>query len=150
MEHSTRITDTVTTRISTEAASITTTLVPPIHRDTFLSHHFDLHAKLFERRLHAEMKTLCPDFESGYWNYINLSNGGCYLVPTTQPSYRIKFRFTRTPEEFDADTTGILATLFTLRSLHRQFPHLERYSNRRRWLMAYASEIPVTQLMIHH
>ena len=101
---------------------IVASVVPENQRLDFLPRHFGKHMMLVERQIYHQFSNLCPQYQGGYWEFFDLSNGGCYLAPG-QTSYQL----THPGGHFDAtvsgDAAGIVATLYTFSTLSFHFEH---------------------------
>jgi Antirestriction protein len=106
---------------------IVATLVPEAARLAFLPRHFGRQMLVFEQTLYTQMSQLCADYSGSYWDFYDLSNGGCYLAPSAG-SYRIAVAGNYFEGILTADAAGITATLFTMNALSFRFPQCERLS----------------------
>ena len=123
-----------------EQLAIAATLVPESARLQFLPRHFDFYGIVFERQLYAQMRDLCEDYSGGLWNFFELGNGGCYLAPSRQQGYRLIGNGNGFDGTVDAETAGIIATLFALSHLSFRFPSVEVFAERFHQLRDFASE----------
>ena len=65
------------------SARITASLVPGERRMDFLPQHFGERAMIkFEMSVYDWMGSLCPTYRGGFWNCVELSNGGAFLYPS--------------------------------------------------------------------
>jgi Antirestriction protein len=110
--------------------NIVASLIPEGERLEFLPRHFGLHMMVFERALYGQLRMLCSDYDGGFWDFYDLSNGGCYLAPSRPNGYRIIVSGNGFEGNLDADSTGIVATLFALSHSSMKFPQVERYAER--------------------
>jgi len=113
-----------------EQAAIVATLVPEHQRLAFLPRHFDTHMMVFERQLYSQLRHLCADYDGGWWNFYDLSNGGCYLAPSGAELYRISVSGNGFEGSLSADAAGITATLFAMNTLTFRFPRLAQHAER--------------------
>ena len=74
--------DTISTKI--EAREI-----PNLERLQILPRHFGRHTLTVEYAVYAFMRKLSNQYTGGYWNYLDLSNGGFYMAPTRDTSFEI-------------------------------------------------------------
>jgi hypothetical protein len=111
-------------------SGIVATLVPEAQRLSFLPRHFGRQMMIFEQDLYTHMSQLCADYTGGYWNFYDLSNGGCYLAPSDGQSYRLSVSGNGFEGRLSADAAGITATLFAMNTLAFRYPHLEQHSER--------------------
>jgi hypothetical protein len=63
------------------------------------------------------MARLCPQYDGGFWNFVELSNGGAYLAPTGRDLYEMRVDGNGFADVVDADVAGIVATLFALNGM---------------------------------
>jgi hypothetical protein len=127
---------------------IVATLVPEAQRLQFLPRHFGSYMMVFERALYTQLHELCADYNGGFWNFYDLSNGGCYLAPSQPRGYRIIVSGNGFEGNLDAESAGIVATLFTLSHLSMSFPRVERYAERFYQLRDFACEYPDANLIL--
>jgi len=66
---------------SADHAQITATPVPDNYRLAFLPRHFPRYFMQTESAVFGHMSNLCSRYTGGYWEFFDLSNGGCYLAP---------------------------------------------------------------------
>jgi len=123
-------------------APITSTLVPDSARLRFMSRHFDFYGIVFERQIDAHMHYLCENYTRGGWSFFELGNGGCYLAPTHQQSYRLVVGGNGFDNTLDAETAGIVVTLFSLSHMSFRFPSVEVFPARFHQLRYFAGEHP--------
>lgn len=101
---------------------IVASLVPEGQRLDFLPRHFRAHMMLVERQIYHQFANLALHYRGGYWEFYDLSNGGCYLAPS-QDFYHL----VHPGMDFDAtvsgDAAGIVATLYTFSTLSVHFEH---------------------------
>jgi hypothetical protein len=64
--------------------------------------NFGRQMMIFEEDLYTNMSQLCADYTGSYWNFYDLSNGGCYLAPSGAESYRICVSIVRVSRPTDA------------------------------------------------
>lgn len=121
-------------------SGVLATLVPDAQRLDFLPRHFGRQMMTVEQHLYSRLSELSQDYTGGYWNFYDLSNGGCYLAPTAPE----RFRFVVEGNDFEgtlgSDAAGITATLFTLSELAFRFPHVEVLSTRFHQLRDFAAD----------
>ena len=127
-------------------SAVTAAPVPNTTRGTFLTRHFDTHAAIFERQVYSQLRQCCADYHGGHWEFYDLSNGGCYLAPTTAARYRLIVPGNRL--SLSADATGIIVTLFSLCRLSFRFPSVRVYVERFDQLRDFALEHPERRLIV--
>ena len=103
---------------SATAASISAVLVPDNRRLDFLPRHFGERAMLkFENSVYDWMGNLCSAYNGGYWNYMELSNGGAFMVPAGVDQFEIKVDGNGFDRKVGAEVAGIIATAFALNGM---------------------------------
>jgi hypothetical protein len=127
---------------SIDESRIQVSRVPDAGRLDFLPRHFGRHMLVVERAVYAHLAQLCPDYHGGYWEYLELSNGGCFMAPAAHQSYRILVEGNGFTGKLDAECAGIVATLFTLSHLSMAHPTIERWAERFHQLRDFACEHP--------
>jgi hypothetical protein len=98
--------------------------------------------------VYAHLENLCADYRGGYWNFLDLSNGGCYLAPSESRGYRILVEGNGFSGNLDAECAGIVATLFALSHLSMRFPSNGRLAERFHQLRDFACEHPDGNLIM--
>ncbi len=116
------------------------TIVPEAQRLAFLPRHFERQMMAFEQCLFAQMSHLSADYIGGYWDFYDLSNGGCYLAPSAPATYHIRVAGNSFDGKLSADAAGITATLYTLNVLSFRFVRIERFAERFYQLRDFACE----------
>jgi len=128
---------------------IVASLVPEDRRLDFLPRHFGTHMMLVETQIYHQFANLAPQYRGGYWEFFDLSNGGCYLAPGQD-----FFRLIHPGGAFDAtvsgDAAGIVASLYTFSHLAFHFEHNpfgDRLSHFFHLLRDYAAHHPEASLI---
>ena len=123
---------------SGDAIDIVATRVPDNLRLGFLPRHFGRHFMLVESVIYNHMGNLCAAYSGGYWDFFNLSNGGCYIAPNGSPYALVA------PNGFEvtvsADVGGLIATLYAFSSLSFDFESVEVFAKRFHQLRDFALE----------
>ncbi len=108
-----QVSDTVPT-----ASRITATPVPENRRLDFLPRHFGERAMLkVENAVYDWMGNLCPSYHGGFWNYIELSNGGAFMFPDGVDQFDIKVEGNGFDCTVCPQVAGIIATAFALNGM---------------------------------
>lgn len=112
------------------------TLVPQAERLAFLPRYFGRQMMTFETAVYAQMQALSAEYAGAYWEFYNLTNGGCFMAPRGLP-----LRVTA-PNDFDetmdAETAGIVATLYALSLLSFKYQAVETFATRFHQLRDFA------------
>jgi len=99
-------------------SGITATLVPDSRRLDFLPRHFGERAMLkVENSVYDWMRNLCSAYNGGYWNYMELSNGGAFMFPAGVDQFEIKVDGNGFDRKVGAEVAGIIATAFALNGM---------------------------------
>ena len=97
---------------------VTASLVASNRRLTFLPTYFGPRLMMRgESLVYAWLRRLSEDYNGGFWNYYELSNGGVYLAPELTGRLCLEVDGNGYSGELSADAAGIVATLFTLGQL---------------------------------
>ena len=89
---------------------------------SMLPNHFGRVMLAVEAAVYHFMGQLVPAYDGGPWTYLELSNGGCYLVPTMSPTFQLTVDGKGFEGELSADATGITICLFALSHLSFRMP----------------------------
>jgi hypothetical protein len=94
------------------------TVVPEHLRPEFLPKHFGLNATLkVEVSIFGWMESLCPAYKGGFWEFIELSNGGAYMRPAHADFYDLRVETNGFHAQVSADAAGLIATTMALNML---------------------------------
>jgi hypothetical protein len=63
---------------------------------------------------------LTTQYTGGYWTFMELSNGGCYLAPQSEATFHVSVDGNGFDGTVSADAAGITACLFALSHLSFQ------------------------------
>lgn len=91
-------------------------IVDPQQRKRFLSSLFGPYFIRGESLVYAWMRDLSDNYQGGYWNYYELSNGGLCMSPEMASRY-LKIRQNKFKGTMSTDALGIVCTLAVLRYL---------------------------------
>jgi hypothetical protein len=130
----------IMTQLSTFRPAITARRIPDEERLNFLPRHFHMWCVKVESAVFDHLQQLSADYQGGYWVFYDLSNGGCFMAPS-HGELRIE-----APNQFsatvDADTAGIIATLYALSDLSFELPTKDIFATRFHQLRSFAGEHP--------
>jgi hypothetical protein len=93
--------------------------VPHDERIDTLPRHFGRHMMRVEDAVYAIMRKLVQHYRGGYWHFYELSNGGFYMAPQTDP-VSLEVAGNGYSGEMSADAAGITACLFAFSHLSFQ------------------------------
>ena len=127
-----------TTTTDDRTLTIIATQVPQGARLAFLPKHFKYHMMTIENYIYSRFRTPCPSYTGGYWDFYELSNGGCYLAPNGE------LRIIENPENYfsdtvSADAAGIIITLYTMSELSFRYENETLFGTHFHWLREYAA-----------
>jgi len=131
-----------------EQKRIVATRVPDGKRIGFFPRYFGRHMLLVENYVYAHLSRLCADYRGGLWDYVDLSNGGCYITPSAPRGYTIVVDGNGFTGRLDAECAGVVATLFALSHLSMRFPGVETFARRFHQLRDFACEHPDGNLVL--
>ena len=97
--------------------SISVSLVPDQDRFAFFQKHFGPYLVEGEALVFTWMRRLAPEYNGGYWNFFELSNGGFYLALKNDKKKRFKMFSGYIESEVSADAAGVVATLYAINYL---------------------------------
>ena len=122
------------------------TLVSEAERLAFLPRHFGRQMMTFETAVYAQMQALSADYAGGFWEFYDLTNGGCFMAPRGVP-LRVA-----APNDFDetmeAETAGIVATLYALSLLSFKYQWVETFATRFLQLRDFALDHPQARAIL--
>lgn len=98
-------------------AAITATKVADDARENFFVNYLDQYFLLGELAIYNVLSSLSEDYNGGYWEFYDLSNGGFYIAPITTKNFRIECTGNYYSGTLSADASGIVATLYALNDL---------------------------------
>ena len=128
------------------ASRITAHLIAEDARLDALPRHFGLHILPLEDTVFDFMRRFATQYVGGYWDMLDLSNGGFYMRTGSEP---VNFRVPSNGYEgvMSADAAGITVCLFAYSHLSFQFPEEAHFSRHFYQLRAYALEHPEASMI---
>jgi hypothetical protein len=123
------------------ASRITAHLIAEDARLDAFPRHFGLHMLRLEDAVFDFMRQFAKGYVGGYWDMLELSNGGFYMRTGSGP---VQFRVPSNGFEslMSADAAGITVCLFAYSHLSFQLPAKPCFSRHFYHLRAYALEHP--------
>jgi len=91
---------------------VTRVLVPETRRSDHVNQLFGIHFPLqLEPVIYGITEQMAPDYKGGYWEFFSLSNGGFYMAPDANRTFKVSCQnyYTGT---MSADALGIVACLY--------------------------------------
>jgi hypothetical protein len=119
---------------------VTAALVSDANRLNFLPRHFGRQMMAVEQEIFTQMRELCEDYNGGYFQFYDLSNGGCFIALETSEPLKIAVDGNGYEGTMSAEAAGITATLFALSALSFRFSHIERLVERYHQLREFAGD----------
>lgn len=121
-----------------EVVSIDPTLVFERDRLATMANVFGSHATIFEANAFNVLGRLAgAQYTGGYWNFYRLSNGGFYMAPRADKSFRLTNADNHYEGSVTPDAAGIIASLFALNRLCARTQieeHIELYYHLREYI----------------
>lgn len=103
---------------SQKSSCITCTIVPEEQRSTFLPRVFGkCHMLQGESMVYDWMSSLCPKYRGGFWDFVDLSNGGFYMRLASERSFAVHVDGNGFTGVMSADAASITASLFAINHL---------------------------------
>jgi hypothetical protein len=127
-----------------ETPAITARKVAVSKRLKTLPRHFGRHYLSVERCIFGTMSSLCPDYDGGYWEFWNLSNGGFFMSLPETETYEIIVHGNGFTGQLDGRSAGIVACLFVYSILSFE-PKMEHIADHYYWLRDYACDLPTKE-----
>jgi hypothetical protein len=111
-----------------------------------LPRHFGSRMMTVESVIYTFMREFVASYKGGFWDFYELSNGGFYMAPNSDP---VKFRVHTNGFEgtLSADAAGITVCLFTFSHLSFQKPAEDTFSRHFYHLRAFALDHPEASLI---
>lgn len=87
------------------------------------------------------LEKLSDDYHGAYWEFYELSNGGWYMAPRGEQSYRMHWDGNYYEGSMSADAAGLTASLFAINELANTTQE-DALINAYHWLREYAIQHP--------
>ncbi|TAG49773.1 MAG: antirestriction protein [Betaproteobacteria bacterium] len=120
------------------ASRLTARRVAEKDRLRFLPQYFGSLMMKVEGTVYDWMTELSQGYEGGVWDFVELSNGGCYMKPS-KPTYTMESP-NGTTATLSSDAAGITVMLFALSHLSMSYPDNEQLADRYHELREFALE----------
>jgi len=128
-----------THRVAEEAARITASRVSASQRLNFLPRHFGRYMMKVESSIYDQFREIAPAYDGGFWHYVDLSNGGCYLAPEGET-----FLIDQPSNYFrgivSADAAGVIVTLYVLSAMSFKYSEEPLFADHFHQLREFAAE----------
>lgn len=99
---------------------ITVQLVSERERLGFMPRLFGRYYLLGEQLVYSWMRKLSSEYKGGYWDFYKFGNGGGYLAPRREGTFKMACAGNWFEGEVSPDAAGIIATLYALSQLANQ------------------------------
>ncbi|AMG98878.1 MAG: antirestriction protein [Enterobacter asburiae] len=95
--------------------TLTATLVPDADRQSFWLQHFGNIPQWLriESPIFSWLDLLCKDYHGDYWEFYTLSNGGAFIIPSTEREYALFNALNGNSATVGHEAAGIIACLIT-------------------------------------
>lgn len=100
-----------------EQTAIAAIKVDERRRLEILPHYLGRRMFLGEVMIYATLDAVCVEYDGGYWEFYELSNGGFYMAPADETPLRIMVTGNGFDSTVSADAAGIISTLLALNQL---------------------------------
>lgn len=70
-----------------------------------------------EHRIYNTLTELCSNYNGGFWNYYELSNGGFYVAPSSNEKFEVFINSNGYEGILSADAAGIIVSLYVINQL---------------------------------
>lgn len=77
-----------------------------------LPRHFGNRLLTFESAVYDFMRRFSPDYRGGFWDFVELSNGGFYMAPQHEGTFRFSVDTNGYEGEMSPEAAGITVCLF--------------------------------------
>jgi hypothetical protein len=114
--------------------------VPEGARIGTLPRHFGMHMLTVESRIYEFMSQFASTYDSGIWQFFELSNGGLYLSPPGE-EYELRVDSNGFQGRMSGDAAGIAVCLFAFSHLSFEYT-TDIFSQHFHWLRNYALDHP--------
>ena len=106
--------------------NIQTKIVDDEQRLDLLPTFFGFDCVNVENTIYRFMRLLTPFYDGGFWEFMQLSNGGFYMYCTGSGTYQMEWEMNGFSGEVSNETAGIIVTLFTLSNLSMYYYEKEK------------------------
>ena len=128
-----------------QPAPIQVSRVPTTERLSVLVSHFGRHTLVFESGVYVFAHQLAPSYSGGYWHFHELSNGGFFMSPQSDP-LRIQVEGNGYGGTMSAEAAGITFCLFAFSHLSFKFPDqvfMQHFYDLRAFALEHAEAGPI-------
>ena len=115
--------ETTSTGTADASKSVVARRVEDPQRLMTLPRHFGNRLLTFEAAVYDFMHRFAPDYRGGFWDFIELSNGGFYMSPRHEGTFRFSVDTNGYEGEMSPDAAGITVCLFAYSHLSFRYPN---------------------------
>lgn len=108
------------TEITSEASQevlVTATKVADDDRLDVLPRHFPKSFLKFENLVYNMTEHVCSDYQGGFWEFYELSNGGLFMAPQSDNEWQVSVPGNYFEGSVSSQVLGIISSLFALNAL---------------------------------
>lgn len=113
-----------------------------------LPRHFGRLMMVIEHAVMDAMSELSSDYQGGYWEFYELSNGGFYMAPTSPERFDLQSQGSGNQGELSVDAAGIVACLFAINRVWGRYQQ-DDLANHYHWLLEFAREHAEWETIAH-
>ncbi len=96
---------------------ITKTRIEEKNRSQFLPKYIGNPFLKFEMYVYGFMERFAEEYQGGYWEFFELSNGGMFICPQSDKKFRMINPMNHSDEVMTAEAAGIGVSLYALNAL---------------------------------
>ena len=104
--------ETISSGTADQNAPVVARRVEDSQRLMTLPRHFGNRLMTFEGAVYDLMRRFSPDYRGGFWDFTELSNGGFYMSPQHEGTFRFAIDTNGYEGELSPDAAGITVCLF--------------------------------------
>jgi hypothetical protein len=120
---------------------ITSTIVEEEDRSEFMVKHFPGHFMTVENAVYTTLDKICKDYRGGYWQFVELSNGGGYMMLDADRPDGMKVACDNHYSGYmTPDAASIVACLYAINSAVWLYPDNLGLTDHYHWLRDFAVE----------
>jgi len=97
--------------------SVKATLISENKRGGVLPHYFGRHFIRGEMMVYNALENVCSDYNGGFWDFYELSNGGFFMAPRSNAQFHIQCDGNYFDGQLSATGAGIVACLMAFSGL---------------------------------
>jgi hypothetical protein len=91
--------------------------VPQSKRMNTLPRYFGRQLLMGEALVYQSLQSVCAAYSGGFWDFLELSNGGFYMTPRLEGKLRILCEGNGFDDDMSCDAAGIVACLMAFNAL---------------------------------